>query len=546
MRVFTTIAGLRCGLEQCKADLSQPSERMALDGGVGRSVGLIPTMGALHEGHLSLIRRARQDNDLVVVSIFVNPLQFGPQEDLQRYPRDMEADTTACEQAGVDFIFAPDAAEMYGGLAIQQTGDRPSLTSVIPPQPMVAELCGRRRPGHFEGVATVVVKLLNIVQPDRAYFGQKDAQQLAMLKRVVADLNLPVEICGCPIVRDADGLAMSSRNRYLSPEERAQATVLYRSLNRAEQLFHKGERQSDRLLAAVHAELATTSMVNPDYVELVHPETMQPLEQIEDEGLLAIAAHLGKTRLIDNLILRNRQPIIAVDGPAGAGKSTVVRRVAQELGLLYLDTGAMYRAVTWLVLQAGLAVDDAGAIAELVSQCDLQISPDPGESRMWVNGEDVTQAIRSQEVTAQVSTVSALPYVRQVLVKQQQTIGRRGGVVMDGRDIGTHVFPDAELKIYLTASVAERARRRLQDLQHQGQGEVSLQDLEQAIQQRDWQDSHRPIAPLRKASDAIEIQTDSMTIAAVAAKIIYLYQEKTQAGKTGIVPVQHEILGNEH
>jgi pantoate ligase/cytidylate kinase len=483
-------------------------------------------MGALHDGHLSLIRRARQENDLVVVSIFVNPLQFGPQEDFQRYPRNLEADAQVCQQEDVDIIFAPNAAEMYGDRSSPTASPPSTLTQVMPPRSMISGLCGRTRTGHFEGVATVVVKLLNIVQPQRAYFGQKDAQQLAMLRHVVTDLNLPVEICPCPIVREADGLALSSRNRYLTPEQRAQATALHRGLQRAETLFQQGERQSDRLLAAVHSELAQEPNVQPEYVALVHPDTMQPLAQVEEQGLLAIAVHLGQTRLIDNIILRNRQPIIAIDGPAGAGKSTVVRRVAQELGLLYLDTGAMYRAVTWLVLQAGVSVEDQGAIAELVSQCDIHLSPDPKNARIWVNGQEVTQAIRNLEVTAHVSAVSAQPYVRQKLVQQQQDIGRRGGVVMDGRDIGTHVFPDAELKIYLTASVQERARRRLQDLKNQGQEAVSLEELEQTIQFRDWQDSHRRVAPLRKAPDAIEIQTDGMTIEEVTTKIIYFYRER--------------------
>jgi pantoate ligase/cytidylate kinase len=421
-----------------------------------------------------------------------------------------------------------------------------AVSQVIPPASMTAELCGRFRPGHFAGVATVVTKLLSIVQPDRAYFGQKDAQQLAILKRVVTDLNLPVEVIGCPIVREPDGLAMSSRNQYLSTEERQQATVLYRSLKQAEQVFHQGKRLRDDLIDTVKTELLTAPAVRPQYIDLVHPDTMKPLEQVEDGGLLAIAAFVGSTRLIDNIVLRNRKPILAIDGPAGAGKSTVARQVAQALGLLYLDTGAMYRAVTWMVLQSGIAMTDQAAIAELVSQCEIVLEGGTGLDsnssngaqgietspnalpmlNVWINGHEVTEAIRSLEVTAHVSTIAAQSAVRQELGRRQQAYGRRGGIVMDGRDIGTHVFPDAELKIFLTASVQERARRRQQELQSRGQMQLSVAALEQTIRDRDRLDSTRRIAPLRKAEDAIEIQTDNLSIDEVTAKIVTLYQQK--------------------
>jgi pantoate ligase / CMP/dCMP kinase len=542
VRLFTTIAGLRCYLDLKRSEQPIPANSDFADT-TQPSIGLVPTMGALHAGHLSLIAQARQDNDLVVVSIFVNPLQFGPNEDFQHYPRTLEHDRELCRQAGVDVIFAPTAAELYGQ---EKLGIRDwrinspfsvstahpvadSVSQVTPPPAMMAELCGRFRPGHFSGVATVVTKLLSIVQPDRAYFGQKDAQQLAILKRIVADLNLPVQMIGCPIVREASGLAMSSRNQYLSEAERQQSAALYRGLR-------------EELIDVVKAELMSVSAVHPQYIELVHPDTLAPLEQVEDCGLLAVAAFVGSTRLIDNVVLWNRKPILAIDGPAGAGKSTVARQVAQTLGLLYLDTGAMYRAVTWMVLQSGLAVTDQAAIAELVSQCDIVLASEVPEGNpsgngqaaestlprptVWINGHNVTQAIRSLEVTAQVSTIAAQPVVRQELVRRQQAYGRRGGIVMDGRDIGTHVFPDAELKIFLTASVQERARRRQQELQGHNQLQLSLSALEQTIRDRDSKDSSRRIAPLRKAADAVEIQTDNLSIDEVTTKIINLYQEK--------------------
>lgn len=550
VRLFKTIAGLRAYLASRRLESPRANEARAPR--EGRSLGLVPTMGALHEGHLSLIRRARQENTLVAVSIFVNPLQFGPQEDFHKYPKTLEQDSELCEAAGVDVIFAPSAEELYGG----RSGSRKDiLTQVIPPQAMMAVLCGPHRPGHFEGVATVVTKLLNIVQPDRAYFGQKDAQQLAILRRMVADLNLQVDLVACPTVREASGLAMSSRNQYLSPEERSQAASLYRSLHRAEQAFHQGTRNSQELIAIVKEELSTVSAVRPQYVELVHPETMVPLAEVEERGLVAIAAHLGSTRLIDNVVLSARKPIIAIDGPAGAGKSTVARRVAAELGLLYLDTGAMYRAVTWLVQQSGIDIADEGAIAELTSQSEIELvqiasnndendeatEPSPTAPSLYspgmssplmvlINGQDVTREIRTPEVTAQVSAIAAQAEVRRALVKQQQEYGRRGGVVMDGRDIGTQVFPDAELKIFLTASVRERARRRQLDLKEQGQPEVSLESLERAIFERDQKDSSRKISPLRKADDAIELVTDDLTIDAVVDKIIGLYRDRLSSG----------------
>ena len=224
-----------------------------------------------------------------------------------------------------------------------------------------------------------------------------------------------------------------------------------------------------------------------------------------------------------------RQPIIAIDGPAGAGKSTVTRQVAQALNLLYLDTGAMYRAVTWLVLNSGIAPDDAPAIAQLMHHCkivmsDQQLSGQQLGHKIQINGHDVTQAIRTVEVTAQVANIAAQPVVREFLVRQQQEYGRQGGVIAEGRDIGTHVFPEAELKIFLTASIEERARRRQQDLKSQGLSCPTLQELEKSIYERDLKDRTRDIAPLQCADDAIEIITDQLTIEAVVSKITELYR----------------------
>ena len=521
MRVLKTVEGLTSYLAQ--------SRRLVEGSETSSEVGLVPTMGGLHRGHLSLIEQARQDNDIVIVSIFLNPLQFGPQEDLARYPQTLNHDLQLCEQAGVNAVFVPTSQALYG----QAQPLARELTQVIPPKAMMAVLCGSHRPGHFEGVATVITKLLSLVAPDRAYFGHKDAQQLAILKRLAQDLNLPGQIIGCPTVREESGLAMSSRNGYLSEAERHHATALYQGLTAAQNLFKTGERLGEMLIAAVHQRLAEVPEITPQYVELVHPDTLVPLTRVETTGLLAVAAYVNSTRLIDNIVLRHRQPIIAIDGPAGAGKSTVARQVAQRLNLLHLDSGAMYRAVTWKALQQGLDLQDEVVIAELVQDCDIRLTSSIEEpafaaypSRIWLNDQEVTQLIRSPAVNEQVSNIAAQPAVRQVLLRQQQHYGVAGGVVMEGRDIGTQVFPNAELKIFLTASVAERARRRLQDMQAQQQPVESLEDLERAIDDRDHKDSTRRVSPLRKAEDAVEINTDGLSVEVVVDKIVTLFHER--------------------
>lgn len=504
MRLYQTIAGLRSYLAP-----QRPTQ----------SIGLVPTMGALHAGHQRLIETAIAQNDLVVVSIFVNPLQFGPNEDLDQYPRQLEADCQRCEQLAVDAVFAPTAKEMG------TTHPQSQTTTVVPPENMTSVLCGQFREGHFQGVATIVVKLLNIVAPTTAYFGEKDGQQLAIIRQVVADLAIPVRIQCCSTVREANGLALSSRNQYLTPQQQAQALVLSRSLHKAQQQFTQGEYSRQPLIKTVQQEFAQTPAVQLQYVDLVDPYTLKPLDTIETTGMLALAAYLNSTRLIDNTILRRRRPIVAIDGPAGAGKSTVTRRVAQALELIYLDTGAMYRALTWLVLESGVSLEDEGAVAELAAQAEIQLIPSNTPdtmTRVQINGQDVTEAIRSQRVTNHVSAVSAQPAVRCELVKQQQRWGEKGGIVAEGRDIGAHVFPDAELKIFLTASVQERARRRWEELKHTEN--VSMDQLAQDIEQRDTFDSTRKVSPLRKAPDAIEIVTDHLSVEEVTQQIIKYYQ----------------------
>jgi pantoate--beta-alanine ligase len=279
LQILTTIAEMRSA--------SRVSQRTS------KRLGFVPTMGALHEGHLSLVRAAKSSCDEVVVSIFVNPTQFGPNEDLSKYPRTFERDCELLAKENVDLLFAPSANEMYPN----------GTVTWVTVEELSSKLDGRSRPGHFRGVTTVVSKLLHIIEPDFAFFGQKDAAQLAIIRRMACDLNFPVDIVGCPIVREPDGLAMSSRNLYLSPGQRKQALVLYRSLMRVNELSEEGERNAAKLIAVGRDEFAAELSVRLDYLEVVNPDNLDPVEDVSKGALVAVAAYVGATRLIDNIRL---------------------------------------------------------------------------------------------------------------------------------------------------------------------------------------------------------------------------------------------------
>jgi pantoate--beta-alanine ligase len=274
--------------------MKQVRQIIALQKKQGKRIGFVPTMGALHQGHLSLIRLARKNSDFVVVSIFVNPTQFGPKEDFKKYPRNLKKDAALCQTAGADLIFAPVPKEIYPQ----------GFSTYINVEGLTQGLCGASRPGHFRGVATVVSKLFNIVQPDAAVFGQKDAQQLAVIRRMTADLDLPVKIIGAPIVRERDGLAMSSRNRYLSLEERQQAVALSQALLKADQMAKSGQLKADSVKREMAKLLYRDAPLGEiDYIEIVDNETLKPVKQIKYNTLIVLAVKFPNARLIDNIVV---------------------------------------------------------------------------------------------------------------------------------------------------------------------------------------------------------------------------------------------------
>lgn len=289
MKICVSIVEARAA---CRA-ARQDSQRLRPGNAAPARLGLVPTMGALHAGHLSLVRAAKAQCDAVAVSIFVNPTQFGPSEDFAKYPRSFESDCAALEKEGGDIVFAPEVDEMY------PKGE----TTWVTVEGLSEKLDGRSRPGHFRGVTTVVGKLFHVIEPDAAFFGQKDAAQVAVIRRMVRDLNFPVEIVVCPLIREPDGLAMSSRNAYLNADDRVRALVLQRSLQRVEKEFRAGQRGSAQLSEAGRAVIAGEPQVRLDYFEVVDPDTLDPVDHVVGKALVAVAAYVGSTRLIDNVVL---------------------------------------------------------------------------------------------------------------------------------------------------------------------------------------------------------------------------------------------------
>ncbi len=477
-------------------------------------------MGGLHKGHQELINKAqnlkKNQSSSVIVSIFVNPLQFGPKEDFTTYPRELEKDILYAKECGAEAIWIPSSEDIYpGGIN--------SNFQVKAPYCLTSKLCGAKRKGHFDGVATVIMRLLSLLKPNVLILGEKDWQQFIILRQLIKDFNISVKIETVATLKERDGVPYSSRNRYLNGSDRKKIAILSKSLTQSGNDFFNGKQPN---LSQIKSKLSNIGL-HVEYLEIVEPYSLKSLNEGKQLSLLAAAVHCGNTRLIDHTFLMNRNPIVAIDGPAGAGKSTVTKSFAEKTGLIYLDTGAMYRAVTWLIQQEKIDPTNTTALSTVLENLDLEIKQTlSAEQRIYVNKKDVTESIRNPEVTSLVSIVAAQKLVREALTKQQRSIGSKGGLVAEGRDIGTSVFPDAELKIFLTATSLERAKRRANDLKSRGYDAPEIDILEKEIKDRDEKDSTRKISPLIKAQDAIEIVTDGMNIEEVVQALIDLFRDK--------------------
>ena len=484
------------------------------------SIIFIPTMGGLHLGHQYLIRKAKESTKktkhIVLISIFVNPLQFGNDEDLKKYPRNIIRDSKLAFSAGADAIWAPDYDEVFPG------GEDSHFKIKVPPT-LHNQLCGAERKGHFDGVATVIIRLIKIIKPDKLILGEKDWQQLIIIKRLFNELSIPIKIESFATKRDENGFAYSSRNSYLSNSERLNAQTLPNAIQEAKNEFEKGKIINLKKIALRMQQ----SNLKIEYIKIVDAFSLKEKDNIKGICILAAAVKCGSTRLIDHTFLMQRKPIIAIDGPAGAGKSTVTKEFAKRLGFIYLDTGAMYRAVTWLIQSNSIDPSDQVEIKNILKDSKLEFrNSSLIEQKIFINNTDVTEKIRSPEVTEMVSDIAKEHFVREFLTKKQKLIGNDGGLVAEGRDIGTAVFPDADVKVFLTASPRERAKRRYLDLERRGYECSSIEALEQEIKERDKKDSERKIAPLKKAEDAIELVTDGMNIEDVLKELKDIFRSK--------------------
>ncbi len=482
-------------------------------------VAFVPTMGNLHEGHQKLIkeslRRDETKTSSILISIFVNQIQFGPNEDFINYPRTLEEDCTKAKEAGANALWAPEIEDLY-------PNGYENYFKITPPASLTNCLCGRTRPGHFSGVSNVVLRLINIIQPKYILLGEKDWQQTIIIKNLIKDINLKSKVINVPTYRDKDGLPLSSRNGYLNRNQRKVVSQLPKLLLEIKDL-HLNHKKIETSLTIKQKLMKYDFEV--EYVDIVNPETLETVHEITKICLLCVAIKIGKSRLIDHVFLMNKLPIIAIDGPAGAGKSTITKIIAKKLGLKYLDTGAMYRAVTWLILENKIDTKDEESISKLISNMKIKLSIiKNGEQNIFINNNNVTKEIRSPYISSKVSEVATHKVVRVKLTSYQKELGNEGGIVAEGRDIGTSVFPDADLKIYLTASPQERAKRRLSDLNKQGFKNQNLAKLESEISKRDEIDSKRKLSPLTQAKDAKVIDTDGLSINEVVDKIIDIFR----------------------
>ncbi len=473
-------------------------------------------MGNLHNGHVKLISTAKYENSNInLVSIFVNPLQFDKKLDLENYPKTINDDIKICFANGADAIFIPSTEEIYP--------PNKNIKYLKASIELSSKLCGLNRIGHFDGVCTVVYRLLNLIKPKNLYLGEKDWQQLLILKNLILKKKLNVSIKSIPTQRDFDGIPLSSRNVHLSKNERKLIRFFSNELLEAKNNFQQEQKIS---LEEIMKKLSKEK-ISIEYLEHLHPHTLQKAKVEDNISLLAGAIKCGETRLIDHVFLMKRRPIIAIDGPAGSGKSTVTKLIAKKLKLLYLDTGAMYRALSWLLVKENIDFKKEKTLKDILKNISIVFNSNEGlHQDVFINNYCVTEEIRSQKISSIVSKISSIKEVRKFLVEEQRKIGELGGLVAEGRDIGSTVFPHAELKIFLTASIDARAKRRKFDEQSKDSQEIDLQTLKELIKKRDFEDANREISPLIKANDAIEIISDDYSINEVVDKIIDLYNDK--------------------
>ncbi len=477
-------------------------------------INFIPTMGNLHDGHQKLISTAKSSNcNTNLLSIFVNPLQFESKEDLKSYPKTVDKDIEIAFSNGADAIFIPNTIDIY-------PKNNKSISYLKASKELSSALCGLTREGHFDGVCTVVYRLLKLIQPKNLYLGEKDWQQLLIIKNLVKEKKFNINIISVPTQRDSDGVPFSSRNKLLSQNEREILKLFSNELSHAKKIFKK-DKKIDLKKLIIKLESKNISIV---YLEHLNPYSLKKVKAEDNISILAGAIKCGKTRLIDHVFLMKRNPIIAIDGPAGSGKSTITKLIARELNLLYLDTGAMYRAISWLFIKEKIDYAKESELKKIINDISIIFQSNSlSQQDVFINNFCVTEEIRSQEISSIVSKISSIKVVREFLVNEQRKIGKSGGLVAEGRDIGTTVFPDAELKIFLTASIEERAKRRKSELEIRSTDKIDLNKLREQIKKRDFEDSTRKISPLKKANDAIELLTDGYSISEVAEKIINIY-----------------------
>jgi len=481
-----------------------------------RDLSFIPSMGNLHLGHIALINEAKQlNNNLVLLSIFINPLQFTDKEDLKNYPKTINKDIDLAFKAGTDAIFIPSEDEIF-----------PTNKQLIQYQKasedLSKSLCGISRKGHFDGVCTVVYRLLNIVKPEIMFLGEKDWQQLLIIKKMVAMKNIDVVIKSINTQRDIDGTPFSSRNNLLSKSDREKLKSFSMELFNTKKIFNQNKKIDLKKII----KRLTEKDIKIEYLEHVDAFNLKKSTSAINITMIAGAIICGNTRLIDHVFLMKRYPIIAIDGPAGSGKSTVTKLIAKKLKFIFLDTGAMYRALSWFLIKEKINYKNSKELKSFLSNISIKFESIAGaKQNVFINSHNVTEKIRSQEINSIVSSIASISEIRKFLVNEQRKIGARGGIVAEGRDIGSKVFPNSELKIFLTATINERAKRRKIELEAMGDNKIDFEKLKNEIEKRDFDDSNREISPLIKAQDAIEIISDGYTVDEIADKILDIYYE---------------------